>query len=360
VNVVCPHTDERALAEAPVPVHRLVRRAPERRADRYSREFPGPILRRIFTRGAGDFFSESRIEDAAEVHVPGVAARRDDHCLIRVHRHFLRGGVNVPVREEALQRFFRRRIDFRRIGRADTDHAALLIPEELIHVVIEDEFHALRAGGLLKTSHQVRAAGTRGAFSRLPFSPDAVMLTLRAEADRVAAHIVRCLVDKLHAVLQQKFKGRSLVIGERVLHRAVVIAVVRLTAALHDAPVRQILEERFRIILDSVLLLEGGAAAKRHIAARRNRVAADIVVRIDHEDGKTRVTGSDRGRESGRAGTDHDDIRGVVPLLGKLLGFRSEGRGDSAKQRAADAASQKFTTICHSSLSYSTKTVKEK
>src|SRR5438876_332450 len=89
-------------------------------------------------------------------------------------------------------------------------------------------------------------------------------LTLPVEPP-VAA--VRRLVDHLHAVGEQPFKGGSAVVGEGADDLAVVVAVVRGAGGLHHRPVGEVAVDEVGRVLDAVFLLVAGAAAERQVAA---------------------------------------------------------------------------------------------
>lgn len=329
-DVVRANADHRTLAKRTVAVHGLVGRAPERRADRHRGEFARAVLRRIFFRGAGVFGSQARVEDAAEFDVPGVPSRRDDDRLPGVHRHGFVGTNDVSLREEARKQLSGHHRG--RVVRAQTHHAAALFAEKFVHVVVEQEFDALFAGRIFEAAHQIGAARTGRTFGGLSFGPDAVMFATGADPDRVGAAVVGRLIDELHAVGEQEFERGRFVVRECVLHGAVVVAIVGHAARFDDRPVGEVLEERVGVVLDPVLLLEGRAAAQGDVAARRDGVTADVIVGVDHQNRKTRVPRTDRGRKPDGTRPDHDDVRFQIPLCGE---FR---RGSAARGQKSQTA----------------------
>ena len=65
---------------------------------------------------------------------------------------------------------------------------------------------------------------------------------------------------------------------------AVVVAIIGKAVRLDHRPVGQVAEQQVGRIVDAVFLLHAGAAAQRHIAAAADGVAADMVLRLDHDD----------------------------------------------------------------------------
>ena len=126
--------------------------------------------------------------------------------------------------------------------------------------------------------------------------------------------LVRRPVDNLDAVRQQKFERRYAVVGKGADDLAIVVTIGREAVGLDHRPVGEILEEQVGGILDAVFLLIAGAAAERQIAARGDGVAADMRLRLDDDDRGAGFARDNRGRHSGRARADDDDIGFAIPL----------------------------------------------
>ncbi len=154
-------------------------------------------------------------------------------------------------------------------------------------------------------------------------------------ADRGAALAVRRLVDEHHAMLAQELERGGAVVGEGPDDLAVVVAVVRKAVGLHHRPIGEVLEHQVGRILDAVALLHAGAAAERHVAAAHPRVAADMRLRLDHDHRGARFLGRDRGRETGRARADDDDVGLAMPLGGGCCACADAG---AARPPAPNAA----------------------
>jgi hypothetical protein len=99
----------------------------------------------------------------------------------------------------------------------------------------------------------------------------------------------------------RKLERGRLVVGERPLHAAIVVAVFRHPVAFDDRPVGEIPEKDVGRVDDAVFLLGAGAAAERHLAAVDDAVAADVVVGFDDEDRCAVVGGADGGRQAAGA-----------------------------------------------------------
>ena len=68
-----------------------------------------------------------------------------------------------------------------------------------------------------------------------------------------------------------------------------------------------------RRVLDSVFLLDTGAAAQRYIPSTQNRVPANIMVLFDNDYGGPLFPRHDGGRQARSSGAHDDDIRSMVP-----------------------------------------------
>ena len=121
--------------------------------------------------------SPRRIEHAAELRIGPVAAGADDDRLAGPDEDRFRAVVDIAVLPEALQTRTGLRVESRRIARPDTNHPAreLLLPDDLVHVAVEDELDALFPGAELQTALEsaapfVRAPGlaTLGAVGHQP------------------------------------------------------------------------------------------------------------------------------------------------------------------------------------------------
>ena len=92
---------------------------------------------------------------------------------------------------------------------------------------------------------------------------------------------VRRLVDEDHPMRDQPFVGGGAIVGEGADDLAVVVAVVGKAVRFDHRPIGQVAEQQVGRVLDAVLLLRAGAAAQRNVAAAGDRVAADILLRLD-------------------------------------------------------------------------------
>jgi hypothetical protein len=115
------------------------------------------------------------------------------------------------------------------------------------------------------------------------------------------------------AVLEEEFKGGRLVVGERALHAAVVVAILRHSVRFDDRPVGQVLEQRVGRILDAIFLLRACASAERDLSAVEDAVSADVVIGLHHDNRGAMVGGADRGRQAAGARANDDDIGIDVP-----------------------------------------------
>lgn len=180
-------------------------------------------------------------------------------------------------------------------------------------MVVEEEPDALLLRAALQRAIDDRAASAARALGALSLLPDGVVLTGRGNADRVSPlHAGRPVLER-DAVLEQELVGSRFMIGERPLHPAIVVAVLRHAVGLDHRPVGQILEQDLRRIDDAVLLLGARAAAERHLAAVDDAVAADVVVGFDDDDRRAVIGGANGGGQTARAGTDDDDVGFEIP-----------------------------------------------
>src|SRR3989304_9912538 len=103
------------------------------------------------------------------------------------------------------------------------------------------------------------------------------------------AGIVRGFIREFDAIGYQKFVGRSTIIGKGTDNGSVVVPEIGGAVGLYDRPVCQIREDEVRRIRYSVLLLRARAAAKRCISPAQYCVSTDVVVRLDHDYGRSLV-----------------------------------------------------------------------
>ena len=110
-------------------------------------------------------------------------------------------------------------------------------------MIVHQELDAFLARALFQRAHQAGAAGSGWAFQALPFAPDRVVLTEGRNADGVRTAVIRGLIDKFYAVLDQELVGGGFIVGQRPLHAAVIEAIFGHAADFDDRPVRQVTEE---------------------------------------------------------------------------------------------------------------------
>src|SRR5262245_61168652 len=89
--------------------------------------------------------SPRRVEHAAELRVGRVPTSADDDRLAGADEVRFRAVVDVAVLPEALQARARLGMEPRRIARPNADDPAreLLLPDDLVHVAVEEESNAL-------------------------------------------------------------------------------------------------------------------------------------------------------------------------------------------------------------------------
>ena len=261
------------------------------------------------------------------------------------------------------------RIESRRIAGADTENPARerLLPDDLVHVPIEDELDAFLASaelqrpgkcGAVRTSARARDLGSvihwpwrkvarpRVRDSRILLRNGSLLDVRRAafheeahspSGPRQAAIAVRAGdAAHTHVVRHQEFPGGVAVVGIRAMEIAFVVTVGGLGRSVHHRPVGVVPEEEVRILgqfLDGVLprsgdepflvplacdvpQLKGISPAKRDLRTAVQHLAAGIEVLIDHDHGRSEVPRSNRGGQTGAPCSDHDDIGLVVPLNG--------------------------------------------
>ena len=120
-------------------------------------------------------------------------------------------------------------------------------------------------------------------------------------ADRNAAALVRGLVGEGDTMGHQPVVGRDVVVGEGADDLAVVVAIVRKSVGLHDRPVGEILEHQVGRVVNAMFLLRAGSAAKRHVAATDDCMAAEARLCLDHDDRCARFPRHDGGGNARRA-----------------------------------------------------------
>jgi hypothetical protein len=158
-----------------------------------------------------------------------------------------------------------------------------------------------------------------------PVHDGAVHLAWHRIADRVAAARVRSLVHENHAVRDQPFVGGDAVVGEGADDLAIVVAIIGEAVGFDHRPVGEVVEQQIGRVLDAMLLLRAGAAAERHVATAGDGVAADMLLRLDHDDRRARLARDDRRRQARGAGADHHDIRFVGPVGWERCWLRGGG-----------------------------------
>jgi hypothetical protein len=126
---------------------------------------------------------------------------------------------------------------------------------------------------------------------------------------------VRRPIDDLDAVGEQKFERRHAVVGKGANDLAIVVTVWREAVGLDHRPIGQVAEKQIGRIRDAVFLLVAGAAAERQIAAAGDGVAADMRLRLDHNNGSAGLAGDDCRRQAGGARADHHYIGLAIPVL---------------------------------------------
>ena len=205
----------------------------------------------------------------------------------------------------------------------DAEHAAGIrrLAMDRRHPVLEQDLDAGFDRRGLERPHQAGAGpdfvvariGRSAGMDHRPVFDRNLHGAQRRDAD-LMADLVRRPVDNLDAVRQQKFECRHAVIGEGADDLAIVVAIGRKAVGLDHRPVGQIVEEQVGRIRDAVFLLVAGAAAERQVAARGDGVAADMRLRLDDDDRGAGFTRDDRGRHSGRARADDDNVGLAIPL----------------------------------------------
>ena len=150
---------------------------------------------------------------------------------------------------------------------------------------------------------------------------------------------------RLKLAESKPFKGGRAVVGKGADQLPVVVSVIRKSIGLDHRPVRQVLEKQVWRVHDSVLFLNGRAAAQRNIAAARDRVTADIGLSHDQDHRGTGFPRDYGRREPSCSRTDHHDVRLAMPLGRRLLsssGRRARGNETASGQSRSDpSAAQK-------------------
>ena len=125
-----------------------------------------------------------------------------------------------------------------------------------------------------------------------------------------------CLIGELHAVGNQKFKGRRIFIRERSDQISVAEPAFAVVVA------HPVVEDLLGRILYPEFLLSTRPTAEVHISPAHHSMSADVEVLLDHDDGRAVLERRHRSGEPGGAGSDRDEVRGhVPPLAAASLGF---------------------------------------
>ncbi len=183
------------------------------------------------------------------------------------------------------------------------------------HFVVEQKSHALLARARFQRPHHRSAVGRVGTLQPGALGPDRMIFPRRRIAGRRRALVVRRFIGKLDAVLEQKLERDGAVIGEGAHDRAIIVTEIGRAVGLDDRPIGEVGKYRVRRIGNIILLLRAGAAAKSHMAAADDRMAADIVVRLDDDHRRPIVDRLDRCGDPRRARTDYDNVRLEIPVV---------------------------------------------
>ena len=165
-----------------------------------------------------------------------------------------------------------------------------------------------------------------------PIHDGGVHLTWHRIADRVAVQGVRRPVDEDYPVRDQKIVGGGAIVGEGTDDLAVIVAVIGKAIGLDYRPIGKVAEQQVGRVLDAMLLLRAGTATQRNVAPAGDRVAADILLRLDYDHRRAGLPRHDGRRESHGSGANHHDVCLPAP---SVRGMRGLGRGKAWRDEAA-------------------------
>src|SRR5216683_8417150 len=213
-----------------------------------------------------------------------------------------------------------------RRGDSQNSSGELLLSYKARHAVPQENLHAefFRAG--FERPHQRGAVSARRGVRAYFSAPDHGLRALHVL--RAAIRAARRLIGKLNAVRQKKIKCRHAFVAEGAHNFPVAEAVI--------VPVRQILEHAVRRILNAVFFLQARPATESDVSTALDRVSANVVILLDHNDGGSLLGSGNRRGESGGSGADNDNVGGEVPMPLKLRG-NSFLRADAAERSSAEA-----------------------
>ena len=279
VLVSPPAPDVARLGDRSTRLARLARQAPQRRADRHRHDLAVATLTRPRLTGGLVFLGQARIEHPPELDVAGVAAGGDDHASSRLDVHVATIGA-----------------------RRDTEHAARrrVLADDVRHPVAKQELDALGPRAALQRTHK---AGARASVDRSLRSSENTRVMKRRGT---VASRDRSVSNELDAVREEKFKGGDVLVrpGRTGPGRQLELALTMVGVI-----------EIYLIgrVLNAVLLLEAGAAAKGDSSPAQHRVTADVVVLFDDDHRSTLVASHDGGRKPRGAGADDHDVGDAIP-----------------------------------------------
>src|SRR5215469_2256923 len=292
----------------------------------------------------------ARIDHGPQRNTAMHAAGGDDDGAPRPDMNRFGALVDVAVLPEAFESCAILRVHSRRIAGLDSENPAAerLLADELIHMAVEHEPHALLASAEFERSGDdeaavdpsrrsdrvARAAGylPHGAEGRMPLAHRvaAVLRRHRASLDvglvrelhdgprrtgaRHAAALVRAVdARETDVIVHHELPDLWRVVGPRPMQLAVVVAIASDTGGIDHRPVGYIPEQAVGIVFQifrldersfepqalrvgprAVPLLNGVATAKRGPAAAVHQFAADVEVLLEDDHRRPEVARSHR------------------------------------------------------------------
>src|SRR5947209_5198564 len=218
-----------------------------------------------------------------------------------------RGHPHAPFGLDAQRAAFGRCRDSKRPPRTG------ILADDARHLVLEKNLRTLCARGLFKRAHDAGPPSARFGGHNLALNRPlngGPLSRYRGRRSRAG-----CLISELHAVGNQKFKGRRIFVRERSDQISVAVPAFAVVVA------HPVVEDLLGRILYSEFLLSTRPTAEVHISPAHHSMSADVEVLLDHDDGRAVLERRHRSGEPRGAGSDRDEVRSHIPPLAAPLGF---------------------------------------
>ena len=351
----------------------VLHHAGEVRADLHAGDDPAAVHVERPDQGTGPILDRRldhpRIDHGPQRHAAMHAAGGDDDGLPGPDVNRLGALVDVAVLPEAFQTRARFRVHPRRVAGFDPENPARerLLPDELVHVAVEDEPDALLPGAELqrprdgetaidpaRCAERLRAAAGNGAHrveGRMPLRRG-ISPVLRRQRAGLDVGLVGHLHDgpggpgaghpaalmgavdprEPDVIVHHELPDLGRVVGPGAMELAVVVAVPGDAGGIDHRPVGHVPEQAVGVVFQilrldarggqphalgvgrgAVPFLYGVAAAERGPAAAVHQLAADVEVLVDDEHGRPEIACPDGGMQPDAAGPEDDHVRFIVP-----------------------------------------------